>query len=749
MSAVAQLHGEEPLNSTASAESRFLALFWELADYNDIVRLSAAHSIASAVEQCEANKNNPHRDAVFGYTVNRLVQGLCSSNKKARQGFATALTLLVARRRDIGVLLVEKVWKIIDRKDQSKQEVKDELIGRLFLVLVLCQSGVVGGLKVDQLVEIVNAILEIIGRDKNWLMHLSFEALSEVLCSINDKDTFTQILAYLNEKNVFEKVTLACDVLSLAFSAYSRSCHFNLESEFQNLFESSSEYESSISKQLLRSSDLDSNGIVHSLWAKILKWFFETKRSEHFNVFWNTIVVANLFTHSPSVKRKSLGLALAKMALELLTQESDLGVILCPSVCDMLVSFASSKQALLHNNSLRFLESIVAKVTKMPSLALVAINRLSSACRGTNSSFDKKTRTSTIKNLLACVDVNGLNQLVNNLFTTFSESSSNEKDQIAVIDQLYSVMSNQIVRSDMEKKKKILIFLMGVAYLHEAASISIASPKVAEFASERFLSAVSSALSGSKDNSNLDILKRINEWFDENISELEFFSQDLKDSRALARKNLKKISKHKYLSDDQKFALNSLIEHVLLMQMWSVDESMEGTDILRELSDRISGLKSSALEEFTTGIVDVVLSVLIKPHSFLREMAKTVFRAFINSVNQVVINDLSTILITKKNENEEEEELEENENDESAGEEDEEEEEEESESEGESDDQSDNQNENECEFEEDDEDDETEADIKLAPNDIDDIDMADYTSKLEAVFRERFNAKRLQKGKFL
>jgi hypothetical protein len=732
---VARVRKEE--QHAVSAESRFLALFWELADYNDVVRLSAAYSIVTAVDQCEANRNNPHGDAVCGYTVNRLMQGMCSSNKKARQGFATALTLLIAKRREIGEELVEYTWKILDRKDLSKQEVKDELIGRLFLVLVLCQSGVVAEMKFEKLKVVVDAVLDIVGKDKNWIMQLAFEALAGIIEAINGKENFVAVLNYFEEKNVFEKLEISCDVLSLAFSVYLKSEEFHLESKFKEIFENSANYESKISKQLLRSSDLDMDGTIHLLWEKILKWFFGSGKSENFAVFWNVVVEVNLFSHSPSVKRKSLGLALVEMALFLLKNETDLGVILSSHVCDLLVSFASSKKSSLHSNAIRCLESIVAKVQQVPSLALIAINRLNSSCRGaTGASFDKKTRTNTIKSLLACVDVNGLAELVNSLLQKFTDNADHEKEQIAVIDQLYSVLSNQFIQSDFEKKKKILLFFMGVAYLGEAASIPVASSKVSNFASERFLSVVSASVNGPKNSLDISFLEKVNEWFDSTIAELDYFSQDLKEARAESKNCLKKISKHKHLSSDQKEALHLLLEYVLLMQMWSEEDASEGTDILKELYARIRNLKSPSLEEFTTGIVDIVLSVLIKPYSFFREMAKQVFRAFIGSVNQYIVNDLSRILITKKDDDEDSESSDVDE-----------EEEDHSSSEASSDDQeledeaADSSSSN--------EENQIEDDLEVSAQDLDSIDMEDYTSKLEAVFRERFNAKRLQKGKSL
>eukprot|EP00057_Strongylocentrotus_purpuratus_P019706 XP_011674180.1 PREDICTED: myb-binding protein 1A-like protein [Strongylocentrotus purpuratus] len=75
------------------------------------------------------------------YSLRRLVRGLASSRKGARQGYAIALTELLSKVKEIAL---EDVFKLMKQELQvsgKKSEEKEYAFGQVFAYLAVIQSG--------------------------------------------------------------------------------------------------------------------------------------------------------------------------------------------------------------------------------------------------------------------------------------------------------------------------------------------------------------------------------------------------------------------------------------------------------------------------------------------------------------------------------------------------------------------------------------------------------------------------------
>jgi DNA polymerase phi len=72
-----------------------LQSFWDLAECDPAVRLPASSSLLAALQAQQAAQSGTDMCPNLVYTCDRLVLGLASSRKSARQGFAAMLVQLL------------------------------------------------------------------------------------------------------------------------------------------------------------------------------------------------------------------------------------------------------------------------------------------------------------------------------------------------------------------------------------------------------------------------------------------------------------------------------------------------------------------------------------------------------------------------------------------------------------------------------------------------------------------------------
>jgi DNA polymerase phi len=99
----------------------------------------------------------------LAYAVKRLFRGLASSRAGARQGFSLALTEVLATFRD--VITVQHIHKCMKQhltcpQGASRQEVRDYMFARIFVVLVVSRADRVREFAADDVVVFVKQTLD-------------------------------------------------------------------------------------------------------------------------------------------------------------------------------------------------------------------------------------------------------------------------------------------------------------------------------------------------------------------------------------------------------------------------------------------------------------------------------------------------------------------------------------------------------------------------------------------------------------
>eukprot|EP00743_Colponemidia_sp_Colp-15_P008419 GILK01009149.1.p1 GENE.GILK01009149.1~~GILK01009149.1.p1 ORF type:complete len:1355 (+),score=420.14 GILK01009149.1:41-4105(+) len=185
----------------ASDSKEFLQHFWDLADANAEIRKAATANLLKALQESDQKKmpvapvekkssglDLPGASNELTYTLKRLIRGLSSSREGARQGFALALTQLLATYTELDLtLLVQFLQSSTEPTQATKRGEKKELyLGRIFGYLSIARSGRLTTSPEDNL----NSLIEIIAKNlfeiyeqKAKLRAVSMEAFMIVLSS--------------------------------------------------------------------------------------------------------------------------------------------------------------------------------------------------------------------------------------------------------------------------------------------------------------------------------------------------------------------------------------------------------------------------------------------------------------------------------------------------------------------------------------------------------------------------------------
>ena len=172
--------------TVVGASNPFLQLFWQLAEDDDAVRASAQRDLLTSLADAQAAVVSTDALAPnVRYALKRLFRGLCSSRGRARAGFSSSLSAVLALPPL--PLPLSTVLPIMDAAlapptAPSKQEQTDFKLGYACAVLALCSSGLAAALSAAEVSAMVRRLLALeyskVLREMAWR---AVEALMEAV----------------------------------------------------------------------------------------------------------------------------------------------------------------------------------------------------------------------------------------------------------------------------------------------------------------------------------------------------------------------------------------------------------------------------------------------------------------------------------------------------------------------------------------------------------------------------------------
>ncbi|CEQ39726.1 SPOSA6832_01297 [Sporobolomyces salmonicolor] len=173
-----------PAASTSDRKQSILPLFPLLASHDHSTRLDASCSLLSTLPLPAPPANDPDT----AYALKRLIAGLASSNESARQGFAVALSQLVALLPDdrAASVLPQLIDATTSKSGLDAREERDLLFARLMGLHALVRSGVLvrptgpASNAGESWKEVVLALVQL-GNTKSWIKEPGYWVVCEAL----------------------------------------------------------------------------------------------------------------------------------------------------------------------------------------------------------------------------------------------------------------------------------------------------------------------------------------------------------------------------------------------------------------------------------------------------------------------------------------------------------------------------------------------------------------------------------------
>lgn len=665
-----------------------ISRFWELASNDETTRLKAASQLLDSLheaqmhheEKVEVEDNANDDDKNFccdelEYSVKRLVKGLASSRKGARQGFATVLTEVLSK---FVSLSPERVLKLIGENlevtgSAISTEEKDRYIGQLFgMVSVLrsqCDHDKISTLDSNWLSPLISKVIEL-SKKKSYLQELCAKVIVDIFPLVSE-DVFKNCV-YPSVKEIFESGwTQATPETLLISLALQRFWEEHLDKKVIKVaWKSPLIADTQNYKQIytVLQDSISSHPRVHCVWDEIFLAVCKNSPGD-FEMFWNTVVEDGLFqsTHD----RKFLGFQLVNKILPQLS-EKEVSVVFGAHMMRSFINSLSSSQSYLHEAAKQLASSLptLVKQSKDPGVPVVVLKQLLG--RHGIMHFDKLTKTRTVDSLLGTLQGSGPQMFVAWLLDIFEKGNfedstesesltkSEESSRIAVLNQLYQLVKKKSGAHEGNWLQDVLFFFLKHAYFQTVGKNKKETlpASVRQICEQRFVSALKD-LSSSREMKSFelhDIVQHAKELLEHGEYKVasDLWTEEAEKAFKKAVHSIEKIRKKRRKSgesrhEDEVFEL--LFTHMALNLFTEPEQAM---DILKELKACYERQKTKHEEKsdeephWVEVLTEVLLSLLTKTSSLFRHVVDQVFVLLAPHLTQNALNMILESLDTRK-----------------------------------------------------------------------------------------------------
>ncbi|XP_070572411.1 myb-binding protein 1A-like protein [Ptychodera flava] len=405
-------------------DKEFLNTFWDLADSRDEKRVSGAVRLLDIVvtKQTEHENGTTSTEGEdycqeLSYTLLRLVKGLASSRKGARQGYATALSEILAC---IDAVKVEDIFNLIKKHLQIKgipPEQKGCTFGQIFAYIAIAQSGRLFKEPENCLKKVTTELFKL-SQKKGYLEDVCTQALADIIVQCNSDMFESYIWPVLNAelKEGWEDCTpqrlhliFVChnqfpNVVNSKFLKAHWSCDDLVQEEnFPQIANILDETASTASQN------------VHSICELVLSQL--VKDTAKLEKFWTEAIDEHMCTLSHT--RKYLAFRLLEKTLPLVKEDA-VKCLFSENLLRCIMNHLANKQSRLHGDAKQLVENLSEQMKEIKSAEKQAAILTTLLERG-GIQFDTVTRSKTILNL-----INGLSHDGIVLYITWLKSVFNE-----------------------------------------------------------------------------------------------------------------------------------------------------------------------------------------------------------------------------------------------------------------------------------------------------------------------------------
>jgi DNA polymerase phi len=624
-------------------------------DTND--RITAADAIISGL----LPEDGVPEAVLQRHLANRLFRGLASGRNASRLGFSLVLTELLSQlfgKKDLASkhpnITFEKVVDTLVEKTQPSgsipgQEERDHYFGQLFGIECFVRANILFKEKTRWL-----AVLELLlklSERKVWLRPQCGWIIVQAVRQMKPRlaSTTLQTLADKGHGQTPEGAAIWIaamdrfgDELKLPAKPWTDPLSLRSLPDLTLSLKDSGR-DTSNDREQTKGKPKQNNWTpqLHFVWDVLLDHFKAQPQNStsvtNFTNFWNKVVDESFFSKNASENQKFSGFMIFQKMLE--------EGAACPFIVDnifsknlmvCLMNQASKEDRYLHRAALKALKSVEATAQKEPSILVPVLKRLLGKNGGYN--FDQRTNTKTIDKALQFVQ---------------------PSDAEAVLKLLKEL-------NNLEPPQSIQIYanyLLKLASLPSVSGVSgVALQKLAKLTYTKDDSDEDGKIQGMLQNRLTSALARFvkrREDFAQFCNAVLMIEADVGIDEEIQTEYVQALERLKELLDttdvDEELQAPyqglALLHAVGLLQLYNEDpDALDTLADLEQCYDKLKNREEEDDEGISAFLVEILLSMVARPSSLMRQVSQQVFEAFTPIMSEQAVKLLTDPLLAEESE---------------------------------------------------------------------------------------------------
>ncbi|CAH0049553.1 unnamed protein product [Clonostachys solani] len=386
---------------------------------------------------------------------------------------------------------------------------------------------------------------------------------------------------------------------------------------------------------------------AHFVWDKIMAHYIQDQSKtghnpKDFEVFWKGVVNDHLFSNNATDGQKYKGfMVFQKYLTSLVDYPSFLESLFTKNLMTCLLNQAANKDRYLHRAAIKTLKVLENTVSEHPSTLVPVLKNLISENGVYN--FDQRTNTKTVAKLLQSVNEQNGAACLEIIQIPIAKLGQEESQKARVFLETYLDYLSKILvatgTSTSENASSETKLASGAA-LQELSALAYSQPKhipknlltdkVKDLCRSRLESSLAKLI---RQGNNHTVLCNAVLSMDTDLVAMEDeIATAMKEARSRLQKLLKRTSK----SSVEKSLTHglALLHAVSLFQLYNEDpDAMEVLQDLAQFSDRLKKGKLENDEGSSELLIEILLSMVARPSSLMREVSQQVFDTFTSQVS--------------------------------------------------------------------------------------------------------------------
>ncbi|KAI5466038.1 DNA polymerase phi-domain-containing protein [Mariannaea sp. PMI_226] len=638
---------------TGDDRKREAALYELLGSEDENDRIEAADCIISSLLGGEGVPE----PVLLRHLDRRLFRGLASGRNASRLGFSLVITEVLGQlfgdnplsATKYPGLTFEKTLGILAEKTQAVgsipgQEERDHFFGHLFGIECFIRAGILFS-DASRWSSVLELLLKMANK-KVWLRSQCGWVIVQAIEHMSKKEAKSTL-----EKLADARLAKTPEGVAIWLVAITRFPDFKIK-PWENLLSSKSfgdlaavlreSFSQDQGNQGQKNKQASWTAQLHFVWDVIQGHYIREASSGvgNFEQFWSRVVDDGLFSKSATDGQKFKGFAVFQKMLEgFASHQSHIECLFSKNLMTCLMNQAAKEDRYLHRAAIKALRAIESIVAANPA-TLVPILRSLLGRHGAYN-FDQRTSTKTVDKILQ-----NITQEVGD------EALKIIRKPIRSLGELETVQQASMLRVYAEYLSKVLNASApsGVGEMHKSAfssalqelsQMAYSEPKhipagalteqIQEMCRTRLESSFAKISRRTEDYESLCLA----------VSSIDpnsvAMTEEIKTAVQEAIARMQKLLKRKAKTEDDKSLSKGLamLHAVSIFQLYNQDpDAMEVLNDLAQYSERLKKGKSEESEPGTSELlVEILLSMVARPSSLMRQVSQQVFDAFTSHIS--------------------------------------------------------------------------------------------------------------------